>query len=173
MSKLSNEPGVPKRTFKQKMKVFIFKNIVNKWNSFKLKKIRGVDVGFGCNINRKAKIDGINPKGVHLGDYVRVSQNALILAHDGYRDGAYVDTYIGNHVNIGWGAVINPGLKIGNHVIIGANAVVTKDVPNNCIVAGNPAKIIKLGIELNNHGAMINRGHRPSGQTKEELLNKN
>lgn len=155
------EPGKPKRTLKQKVKVFIFKNIVNKWNSFKLKKIRGVDLGENCNINRKAKIDGINPKGVHLGDYVRISQNALVLAHDGYRNGAYVDTYIGSHVNIGWGAVINPGLKIGDHVIVGANAVVTKDVPSNCIVAGNPAKIIKVGIELNNHGAMINRGHKP------------
>lgn len=40
---------------------------------------------------------------------------------------------------MGWGALVNPGLKIGNHVIIGANAVVTKDVPNNCIITGNPA----------------------------------
>lgn len=156
------EAGKPKRSFKQKVKVFLFKNVVNKWNAFKLRTIRGVEVGEGCNINRKAKIDGINPKGIHLGDYVRISQNALVLAHDGYRDGAYVHTYIGNHVNIGWGAVINPGLKIGNHVIVGANAVVTKDVPDNCIVAGNPAKIIKVGIKLNNHGAMIERGHRPT-----------
>lgn len=155
------EPGKPQRSFKQKVKVFLFKNVVNKWNYFKLKKIRGVDIGEHCNVNRKAKIDGINPKGVHLGNYVRVSQNALILAHDGYRNGAYVDTYIGNYVNIGWGAVVNPGLKIGNHVIVGANAVVTKDVPDHCIVAGNPAKIIKVGIELNRHGAMINRGHKP------------
>ena len=99
------ELGKPKRTFKQKIKVGIFK-FVNKVNAFYLRNIRGVDVGEGCNINRKAQIDGVNPKGVHLGDYVRVSQNALILAHDGYRDGAYVHTYIGNHVNIGWGAVI-------------------------------------------------------------------
>ena len=154
------ELGKPKRTFKQKLKVRTFK-FVNKINSFYLRNIRGVDVGEGCNINRKAKIDGVNPKGVHLGDYVRVSQNALILAHDAYRDGAYVDTFIGNHVNIGWGAVINPGLKIGNHVIIGANAVVTKDVPDGCIVAGNPAKIIKVNIKLNNRGAMICRGERP------------
>lgn len=153
---------LPKRTLGQKVKVFLFET-VNKVNAFYLRNIRGVDLGKNCNVNRKAKIDGINPRGVHLGDYVRVSQNVLILSHDHYRDEAhqYVDTRIGHHVNIGWGAVINPGLNIGNHVIVGANAVVTKDVPDNCIVAGNPAKIIKVGIRLNDHGSMICRGERP------------
>lgn len=151
----------PKRTFKQKIKVFLFKS-ANKIHAFYLRKIRGCDVGIMCNINRKAKIDGVNPKGVHIGDYVRISQNALILAHDGYRNGAYLDTYIGNHVNIGWGAVINPGLRIGNHVIVGANAVVTKDVSDGCIVAGNPAKVIKINIKLHNKGYMICRGERPN-----------
>lgn len=152
---------VPKRTLKQKMKVGIFKSI-NRLNSLYLRKIRGVTIGRECNINRKAKIDGVHPKGVHLGDYVRVSQNALILAHDLYRSGEYVDTYIGNHVNIGYGAVINPGITIGDHCIVGANAVVTKDVPSGCIVAGNPAKIIKVNIRLNNLGSMICRGERPN-----------
>ena len=152
----------PKRTLKQKIKVFCFESF-NKLTSFYLRRIRGVDIGKNCTVNRKAKIDGINPHGVHIGDYVRVSQNALILAHDAYRteENQYVHTRIGSHVNIGWGAVINPGLTIGNHVIVGANAVVTKDVPDGCIVAGNPAKIIKVNIKLNNHGSMICRGERP------------
>lgn len=156
----------PKRTLSQKIKVFLFKS-VNKCNAFYLRKIRGVELGYGCNINRKAKIDGVNPHGVHIGDFVRVSQNALILAHDHYREEEhqYVDTRIGHHVNIGWGAVINPGLTIGNHVIVGANAVVTKDVPDGCIVAGNPAKIIKVGIKLNDYGSMICRGERPQPTT--------
>lgn len=50
---------------------------------------------------------------------------------------------IGNNVHISAGAVIIGPIKIGNNVIIGANAVVNKDVLNNCIVAGVPAKIIK------------------------------
>lgn len=152
----------PKRSLKQKIKVALFKAI-NHLNSFYLRDIRGVDLGKDCNINRKAKIDGVNPHGVHIGDHVRISQNALVLAHDHYRDEAhqYVDTYLGHHVNIGWGAVINPGIRIGNHVIVGANAVVTKDVPDGCIVAGNPAKIIKVNIELNDHGSMIRRGEKP------------
>ena len=50
---------------------------------------------------------------------------------------------IGNHVFIGIGACIMPGVTIGDNVVIGAKAVVTKDVPEGCMVAGIPAKIIK------------------------------
>ena len=50
---------------------------------------------------------------------------------------------IGDNVMIGCHACIIGGVHIGNNVIIGAGAVVVKDVPDNCVVAGNPAKIIK------------------------------
>ncbi|MDM1276172.1 serine O-acetyltransferase [Acinetobacter indicus] len=50
---------------------------------------------------------------------------------------------IGNNVYISAGARILGGITIGNNVIIGANAVVIKDVPDNCVVAGVPARIIK------------------------------
>jgi len=50
---------------------------------------------------------------------------------------------IGDDVWIGANAVILPGVTIGNHVVVAAGAVVTKDVPDNCIVAGVPAKILK------------------------------
>jgi len=50
---------------------------------------------------------------------------------------------IGHNVWIGGRAVINPGVNIGDNVVIASGAVVTKDVPSNVIVGGNPAKIIK------------------------------
>jgi serine O-acetyltransferase len=50
---------------------------------------------------------------------------------------------VGNNVKIGAGAKLIGSIKVGNNVIIGANAVVTKDIPDNCIVAGVPAKIIR------------------------------
>lgn len=50
---------------------------------------------------------------------------------------------IGDNSFIGFGAHINPDVKIGENCIIGANSVVTKDVPDYCVVAGAPAKIIK------------------------------
>ncbi|MCS3484982.1 maltose O-acetyltransferase [Bacillus sp. JUb11] len=50
---------------------------------------------------------------------------------------------IGHHVWIGGGDIINPGVTIGDHAVIASGAVVTKDVPSNVIVGGNPAKILK------------------------------
>ncbi|MBM7565995.1 maltose acetyltransferase domain-containing protein [Paenibacillus sacheonensis] len=51
---------------------------------------------------------------------------------------------IGSSVWIGGRAVINPGITIGNNAVIASGAVVTKDVPDNVVVGGNPAKVIKL-----------------------------
>ena len=50
---------------------------------------------------------------------------------------------IGDNVWIGGGAIINPGVTIGNNVVVASGAVVVKDVPDNVVVGGNPAKIIK------------------------------
>ena len=50
---------------------------------------------------------------------------------------------IGNNVGISAHCVIIGNVNIGNNVVIGAGSVVVKDVPSNCIVAGNPAKIIR------------------------------
>lgn len=50
---------------------------------------------------------------------------------------------IGNNVWVGGQAVINPGVTIGNNVVVASGAVVTKDIPDNMIVGGNPAKVIK------------------------------
>ncbi|PDY44306.1 maltose acetyltransferase domain-containing protein [Bacillus pseudomycoides] len=50
---------------------------------------------------------------------------------------------IGNNVWIGGRAIINPGVTIGDNSVIASGTVVTKDVPDNVVVGGNPAKIIK------------------------------
>ena len=50
---------------------------------------------------------------------------------------------IGHNVWIGGGAIINPGVSIGDNAVIASGAVVIKDVPNNTVVGGNPAIIIK------------------------------
>lgn len=59
-------------------------------------------------------------------------------------DGSYgLSPNIGNNVDIGANSCILGNIKIGNNVIIGAGSVVTKDVPDNCIVVGNPAQILR------------------------------
>jgi maltose O-acetyltransferase len=50
---------------------------------------------------------------------------------------------IGDDVWIGGGAIICPGVTVGNRVVIGAGAVVTRDVPDDVFVAGNPARVVK------------------------------
>lgn len=51
---------------------------------------------------------------------------------------------LGNNVSLGANVTIIGNIKIGDNVIVGAGSVVTKDVPSNCIVAGNPAKVIRF-----------------------------
>ena len=50
---------------------------------------------------------------------------------------------IGDHVWIGGGAIIMPGVTIGDNVVIGAGSVVTKDVPSNTIAYGNPCRVVR------------------------------
>ena len=52
--------------------------------------------------------------------------------------------YIGNDVFIGAGAIILTGVSIGDGSVIGAGSVVTKNIPANCIAAGNPCKVVKF-----------------------------
>ncbi len=50
---------------------------------------------------------------------------------------------IKNNVQIGTGAIVLSGVTIGNNVIVGAGTVVTKNIEDNCIVVGNPARILR------------------------------
>ncbi|WP_444667489.1 CatB-related O-acetyltransferase [Cereibacter changlensis] len=54
------------------------------------------------------------------------------------------DTVIGHDVWIGHGALIMPGARLGHGVIVGAGAVVAGDVPDYAIVAGNPARVVRM-----------------------------
>ncbi|WP_193369278.1 sugar O-acetyltransferase [Pelagibius marinus] len=50
---------------------------------------------------------------------------------------------LGRNVWIGGGAILLPGVTLGENAVIGAGSVVTKDVPADCVAAGNPAKVIR------------------------------
>ena len=86
-----------------------------------------------------------------IGDNCMIGPKTTILAithpiDPGKRNegiGIPKDVRIGNNVWIGAGVIILPGVEIGDNSVIGAGSVVTKDVPANAVVAGNPAKIIR------------------------------
>lgn len=112
-------------------------------------------IGKNCFISWKAHLDkSINPQGVHIGNNTWILSGAIVLAHD-YCRKIKSDVYIGNNTIIGVRSIILPGVKVGNSVVVGAGSIVTKDIPDNVIVAGNPAKIIKTGIIVNDEGQLI------------------
>jgi acetyltransferase-like isoleucine patch superfamily enzyme len=63
-------------------------------------------------------------------------------------DWELVETLVKKRASIGTSATILGGITIGENALVGAGSVVTKDVPDNAVVAGNPAKVVKIA-ELN------------------------
>lgn len=115
----------------------------------------GMDIHPDCWISLKAKLDRTNPRGIHIGEGTLVAFDAVILSHDYIRSIHDVKTVIGKNCLIGANSFIMPGITIGDHSIVGAMAVVTKDVPPNCMVAGNPARVVKTGIMTGRMGKVI------------------
>ena len=137
-----------------KARIFLYEKLV-KFYPWMYRTFYKMDIGEGTRISRKATIDrGINPKGIHIGSHTRVAGGVLIMAHDASRK-LIIDTYIGNNCFLGARCIIMPGVKIGNEVVVGSGTVVTKDVPSNCIVVGNPAKVIREGIKCDRLGVII------------------
>lgn len=87
--------------------------------------------------------------GITIGDNVLIGHNVVIatLNHNIQPEKRAnlipAPVKIGSGVWIGSGAVILPGVTIGDNAVIGAGAVVTKDVPENTVVAGTPAKVMQ------------------------------
>ncbi|MCE1167028.1 MAG: NeuD/PglB/VioB family sugar acetyltransferase [Sphingobacteriia bacterium] len=108
---------------------------------------QGVELGVGVNIMQLAMISSFVKIGrgtlvnsnacihhdVFVGDYCEISPMASLLGN----------CKVGNNSIIGANATILPNINIGNNVIIGAGAVVTKNLPDNVVVAGVPARVIK------------------------------
>ena len=126
--------------------------IIQRMRIFKYK-LRGYGFHNSVILERNLNLDRLNPKGIRIGKNTLITSHVTILSHDHVkRVGGMplmMDTIIGENCMIGIGAYIMGGVKIGNQVIVGAGSVVTKDVPSNCIVAGNPAKVLKTGIIMN------------------------
>lgn len=70
--------------------------------------------------------------------------NQDLIGSYGHEIGDHRDTVIGSDVWLGFDSVVMPGVRIGNGAIVAARAVVTADVPDYAIVAGNPARVIRM-----------------------------
>lgn len=135
-----------------KLRTFLYREYTKVYPWY-LRKFYGMTIGEGTVISRRANLDrNVYPQGIHIGKHTIIG-GATILTHDACRS-MKADTYIGDYCFVPGGVVL-PGVHIGNHVVIGAGSIVTKDIPDNCIAAGNPARIIKTGIKTGRLGVII------------------
>lgn len=108
---------------------------------------RGLKIGDNCSVGPGVIIDWSHCWHIEIGNNVTLAPYVHILAHDastkmhlGYtRIGKVI---IGDNVFIGAGTIVLPNVTIGSNSIIGAASLVNKDVPDNVVVAGNPARIL-------------------------------
>lgn len=113
-----------------------------------------MDIDKSARISFGAQLDKTYPIGIHIGEESYVASGAIIFSHDFTRD-IHTHTYIGKRCFIGANAIIMCGVKVGDEVVVGGGAVVTKDVPSNTIVVGNPAKVIKIDIQTKKFGRIV------------------
>jgi acetyltransferase-like isoleucine patch superfamily enzyme len=113
----------------------------------------------GIKLGKNVRFYGINPGMfstepwlISIGNNVYITNGCQFITHDGgtliLRDEVpdlelTAPISIGSNVYIGLNVTIMPGVKIGNRVIIGAGSIVAKDIPDNSVAVGVPARVIK------------------------------
>lgn len=118
-----------------------------------LRRVWRMDIDPTVQLSLSAKLDLTHPAGVHVGSHTYLAFESRILCHDMTR-GLYLDTRIGKDCFIGGRALILPGVEIGDGCVVGAGSVVTKSVPAHCIVAGNPARVLRHDITVGRYGRL-------------------
>ena len=140
------------------LRTAVHRNIIVPGVRFYYRRIFGMDLGRDVRISLGAKIDKTHPSGIHIGDYTAVTSGAAILTHD-FVNRQHLDVHIGRNCFIGFGAIILPGVSIGDSVIVTGNSVVGRDVPSNCVVMGNPARVVENNIQTGPWGIRLDKGN--------------
>lgn len=106
----------------------------------------GTDLGQGAEFATPPHLPH-GPNGIIISKFAKIGRNCRIYHQVTIAtkkiDDKFVSAIIGDNCTLGAKCTILGGVRVGNNVKVGANAVVTKDIPDNCTVAGVPAKIIK------------------------------
>lgn len=114
----------------------------------------------GVSVGKEVRFIGLNPNGgqfgsepylIEIGDHVTITANVQFVNHDGgmwvFRQqypslNRFGKIKIGDNCFIGYGSIIMPGVTIGSNCVIGAGSVVNKDIADNIVAAGVPARKI-------------------------------
>jgi len=141
---------------KRVLKKLYFRLLITMYHPYTVanfyRKHMDVNIGNGCRImDKRLGLFGSEPYLIVIGNNVTICENVRLITHDGGvaimridHPGLNVYGKITIHDNcfIGINAIILPGITIGTNSVIGAGAVVTRDVSENTVVAGNPARKI-------------------------------
>lgn len=147
---------------KKRIKILYSKFILKHFSRFtspsffnKILEMEGFDIGEGTIFYGPESIvlDRQRPWMLKIGKYCKITRGVTILTHDYSRSvlrraygeilGEAAMTTIGDNVFIGVNSIILMGAHIGNNVIVGAGSVVGGKIPDNVVVAGNPAKVVR------------------------------
>ena len=129
------------------------------YNSIEFLRSRGVQIGENVNLINTT-IDWSHGFLVTIGNHVTLT-GVKILTHDGstqipFGVSRVGRVTIGDEVFVGHGTIILPNVRIGSRVVVGAGSVVTRDIPENSVAVGNPARVIGTYDEfLKKHSAQM------------------
>ncbi len=114
---------------------------------------RGVKIGKNCHISPYVLIDLLHPELIKIEDNVTISSNSMIFAHINPTSNEFLKNHgyprtikpvvIKKGAIISVGCIIIAGVTVGENSIVGAGSVVTQDIPDYCVVVGNPARVVK------------------------------
>lgn len=131
----------------------------------------------GDNVSTTSHVDisAVEGTSVTLGDDVMIATGVRIRSDDGHpifdvQDGKRVNISrsidVGEHVWLGIDSFLLGGAKIGSGSVVGARSLVTKEFPNNCVVAGTPAKEIRRDIAWERpHLSVVPPYYKPDAST--------
>lgn len=108
--------------------------------------LTGIEIHPGARIGRGFFIDHGN--GVVIGETAEIGENVLMfhqvtLGNADFTSAGKRHPTVGSHVILGAGAKILGPVTVGDHSVVGAGTIVTKDVPDNAVVVGNPGRVVK------------------------------
>jgi maltose O-acetyltransferase len=117
-----------------------------------LRSVRGLDLASDIDVSFSARFLPPGRGAISVGSETTLGPLALIVGHR--PDGTHDPVRIGKRCFIGGSAVVGPGVTIGDGVIVAGGAVVLRDVPADCVVAGNPARVIRNGVGAGRFGRL-------------------
>lgn len=134
-----------------------------------------VRIGDEVSATSSVIVSAVEGVSVDIGDDVMFASRNEVRADDGHpifdvhtgqRINVAKSIKIGNHSWIGAGAIVLAGAKVGQGSVVGIGSIVTRDIPNNCIAVGAPAKVVRKDIAWERpHLGLVRPFYKPDAST--------